>query len=232
MINFRTLYADEIETRAARCTEKGVQLLLYKDARCDMSILDETVGPGNWQRKHSEHNDNLFCMVGINTNYANDNLGSRWVWKEDAGAESNTEAEKGHASDSFKRACVNWGIGRELYTSPFIWISGATEQKNGKWVCSTKFYVDHIAYDDKRRITELVIVDKAGTTAFSFGVNKPKPAPKEPAYFRCDECGQVLKPYTNNGVEIGLRRHAEGSIKKYGRVLCLECIKKQQGEER
>jgi hypothetical protein len=217
MIEFRTLNADEIECRVARCTEKGAQLLLYKDARCDMNILDETVGAENWQRQHDDHNGNLFCSVGIN-------CGGHWIFKEDAGAESNTEAEKGHASDSFKRACVNWGIGRELYTSPFIWVNGVSKEVKGKWVCNEKFTVSAIGYNEKRQINELVIVDKTGATVYQMG--KPVPA-KPDMMFRCEDCGAVLKPYKNKaGEEVGVRRAAEVSKNKYGRCLCVECIKK------
>ena len=116
-LSFRLLRADEIECRVGIHKKgKGITLLLYKDARCDMELLDETVGAEKWARKHYECKGNLFCSVGIS-----DEVGE-WVYKDDCGAESNTEKEKGEASDSFKRACVNWGIGRELYTAPFIWI--------------------------------------------------------------------------------------------------------------
>lgn len=102
-IKFRDLKATEIDCRPAIITEKGITLLLYKDARVDQDILDETVGPMNWQRRHSR--DNANCEVGI---WDTDKL--QWVWKEDTGTESNTEKEKGLASDSFKRACFNWGM--------------------------------------------------------------------------------------------------------------------------
>lgn len=128
-ITFRNLTADELELRPARCTEKGTQLLIYKDARCDQNILDETVGAFGWQRKHYELKGNMYCSLGIKNEETNE-----WVWKDDCGAESNTEKEKGEASDSFKRACVNWGIGRELYTAPFIWISENVKQNSkGFW---------------------------------------------------------------------------------------------------
>lgn len=116
---FRLLKADEIECRVSTINEKGLTLLLYKDARVDQNILDETVGPERWQRTHTVINDNLFCSVGIRFDSDNQH---EWVWKQDVGVESNTEKEKGQASDAFKRACFNWGIGRELYTAPFIWI--------------------------------------------------------------------------------------------------------------
>ena len=109
-MKFRNLRADEVEARVSQIKENGVALLLYKDARCDMRILDETVGPENWQREHYECKGNLFCRVGINVNYNTPEHIGRWVWKSDCGTESNTEAQKGQASDSFKRACFNWGI--------------------------------------------------------------------------------------------------------------------------
>jgi len=141
---FRHLRADEIECRVNTCNGNGLSLLLYKDARCDMNILDETVGAMNWQRSHTR--DNANCIVSIW-----DNEKSMWISKEDTGTESNTEAEKGKASDSFKRACFNWGIGRELYTSPFIWIPASDfnmgKNKQGKPACFDKFVVESIVID-------------------------------------------------------------------------------------
>ena len=114
-LKFRLLKASEIDCRIATVSQKGVSVLLYKDARVDQNILDETVGPMNWQRSHSR--DNANCTVSLW-----DDEKKQWISKEDTGTESYTEKEKGLASDSFKRACFNWGIGRELYTAPFIWI--------------------------------------------------------------------------------------------------------------
>lgn len=157
-LEFRTLYADEIECRVSHVTEsgtqKGVVILLYKDARVDQNILDEKVGAMNWQRHHSR--DNANCIVSIW-----DEDKKQWVEKEDTGKESNTEAEKGLASDSFKRACFNWGIGRELYTAPFIWIpeTDATikQARNGKFQCYDKFVVEQILYDERKNIVALSI---------------------------------------------------------------------------
>lgn len=210
MCKFRVLNADEIECRVARCTEKGAQLLLYKDARCDMNILDETVGASNWQRKHEEHRGNLFCAVGIKEN-------GEWVWKEDAGAESNTEAEKGHASDSFKRACVNWGIGRELYTSPFIWVSGVSVQDRGKWVCRETFTVKEITYDDKRKITGLAIVDKSGKLVYLLG------AASEPAPV-CTRCHRKLTVKKSGGKVYSPKDIADNAKRVYGEVFCWDCM--------
>lgn len=90
-------------------------ILAYKDARVDMNRLDEVCGALNWKREHTRENHN--CIVSIW-----DNEKKEWISKEDTGTESFTEAEKGLASDSFKRACFNWGIGRELYDYPLIQI--------------------------------------------------------------------------------------------------------------
>ena len=119
-LNFRTLTAGEIDCRIATVKESGISLLLYKDARVDQNILDEVVGPMNWSRSHQLIGDRLYCTVSIR-----DGETGEWVAKQDVGTESYTEKEKGQASDSFKRACFNWGIGRELYTAPFIWIGRA-----------------------------------------------------------------------------------------------------------
>ena len=155
-MNFRDLTADEIECRVQSVKQNGLILLLYKDARCDMRILDETVGAENWQREHYECKGNLFCRVGINCELlAENHTWHEWVWKSDCGVESNTEAQKGEASDSFKRACFNWGIGRELYTAPFIWIpADKCDINNGK--CFDKFAVEKIRIEN-HRITALAI---------------------------------------------------------------------------
>ena len=154
MRKFRYLTADEVECRVSTCSDKGVSLLLYKDARADMKILDETVGPDNWQRKHEVVNGNLFCTVSI----WDDNK-KQWISKEDVGVESFPEKEKGQASDAFKRACTNWGIGRELYTAPFIWIgkdSVKLEQRNNKWTTYDKFEVRMLEVENGV-ITKLII---------------------------------------------------------------------------
>ena len=159
MLEFRLLRADEIEARIASCGSWGLQLLLFKDARVDQCLLDETVGPMNWQRHHSR--DNANCTVSIW-----DESKGQWIDKEDTGTESNTEREKGLASDSFKRACFNWGIGRELYTAPAMFVrSGALktlEERNGKWTCRDHFTVVGIEYDGRRIASVEVQNDKTG----------------------------------------------------------------------
>lgn len=156
MDKFRKLKADEIDVRIGQVskTKPKANLLLYKDARVDMQILDETVGAMNWKREHLR--DNANCTVSIW-----DTEKKEWVSKEDTGTESNTEAEKGLASDSFKRACVNWGIGRELYTAPQIWVDYDKEKDK---YC--KFTVLKIGYDDSGNIDELSIA-KNGKPVYS-----------------------------------------------------------------
>ena len=173
-MQFRTLKANEIDVRVAQIDKNWCTLLLYKDARVDMNILDETVGSMNWQKKYLR--DNANCIVSIW-----DDEKKQWIEKEDTGTESFTEAEKGLASDSFKRACFNWGIGRELYTAPSIFIFPRKdmvkqkedeepkeffEGKNGKYQTKTRFYVDYIDYDNNRNIQNLIIRDHKGNSRF------------------------------------------------------------------
>lgn len=169
---FRGLRPDEIDVRVGSVSAKGVSLLLYKDARCDMNILDETYGVEGWQRKHEVINSNLYCGIGIWNDKIND-----WVWKWDCGTESYTEKEKGEASDSFKRAAFNIGIGRELYTAGFTFVQCPTQKKStGKGyelVNPYQFsgaYVSDIKYKEtehKREITGLVIKNSKGVTLYS-----------------------------------------------------------------
>lgn len=170
---FRPLRADEIECRIGSVGAKGFTMLLYKDARCDMNILDETVGEFNWQRDHKEIKGTIYCGVGI-FHGSIEQIGqgvNPWVWKWDAGSESYTEKEKGEASDSFKRACVNWGIGRELYTAPLIFIRAKTSPQGNGYRLDDKrdgygYKVAQIEYKGGR-ISHLVIT-KNSTQVFTF----------------------------------------------------------------
>ena len=164
-MTFRDLTADDIEVRVqsvklnADKTPKGALLLLYKTARTDMAILDEAVGAENWQDKFYETNGIMFCSIGINTNHGKPDAPDRWVWKSDAGTESNQDAEKGNASDARKRAGFAWGIGRELYTAPLIWVSAdKCRINNGK--CHDRFEVEKIAVENKR-IVGLSIINSS-----------------------------------------------------------------------
>lgn len=151
MNGFRLLTADEIECRISQISDKGLSLLLYKTARTDANMLDEKYGPFEWQNDFKVVDGVLYGGIGIS-----DNQGG-FVWKWDAGTESNTEAEKGRASDAFKRAGFKWGIGRELYTAPRIWISAdKCNIQNRK--CYDTFEVEKIAYNDKQEISGISIL--------------------------------------------------------------------------
>ena len=185
-MNIRTLKANEIECRIGSLKNNGLSLLLYKDARADMKILDETFGFDGWERSHEVIDGKLFCTVRVWSEKRN-----CWISKQDVGTESNAEKEKGQVSDSFKRACVNLGIGRELYTAPFIWINGNFD----KYV---KFDVKEIAYNEDREIKDLVIVDSEGNIVYEFK-NGEQVKTKKPKYtkdkFIKDEKSNLEKVY-------------------------------------
>lgn len=173
-MKFRVLKASEIDCRIQSIGQNktgavGTTILLYKDARVDMNILDETVGAMNWQRGHSIIDGNLYCTISIW-----DEVKEQWISKSDVGTESNTEKEKGQASDSFKRAGFNWGIGRELYSAPFVYIQldkSEYIERNGKLTSNAKFKVKDVSYDENRNIVRLVVVDSKGKVRYTFGEN-------------------------------------------------------------
>lgn len=150
-ISFRKLKADEIECRVGQKSKDGKKysVLLFKTARVDQSFLDEVVGAENWQSEHYQVKDKDFCKIGIRIDRGDK---SEWVWKSDCGAETNVEAEKGESSDAFKRAGFMWGIGRELYSAPQIWIDAS--------ISPYSLYVEKIGYDESDKINELVINSK------------------------------------------------------------------------
>lgn len=254
MNRFRTLRADEIDCRVSQVKEKGVLLLLYKDARCDQTILDETVGPMNWQRFHSR--DNANCTVSIW-----DAEKQMWIAKEDTGTESRTEKEKGLASDSFKRACFNWGIGRELYTAPTIFVRAENcNIRDGK--CYDRFTVEDIEYqpDGQREIRKLVIYNeqkKAICYKWEIGQRKaasedepqqqkpaPTPAPTQkptPATkaepepiidetgeeILCQVCHRAIVPHKDSRGKNWTITELIDTSKRYakGLMLCPDCLK-------
>ena len=233
MNKFRTLTAREIECRVSRIDKYGkyLILLLYKDARCDQAILDETVGPMNWQRRHTR--DNANCIVSIW-----DDDKRMWIEKEDTGTESNTEAEKGLASDSFKRACVNWGIGRELYTAPTIKITAPNaniKESNGKYACYDSFGVSEIGYNGHREINHLRIVNSyTGNVVFSFDDKAeddpiPQPEPKANTVktaVECERCGKVITGIVlDDGSTMSASDIIGQSKVKLNGVYCYECTK-------
>lgn len=183
-MKIRKLLPEEIECRVAQVTAKGCSLLLYKTARVDRAILDETFGQFGWQNDFKVIDGKMYGGIGI---YCKDL--SDWLWRWDCGVESNTEAEKGQASDAFKRAGFKWGIGVELYSAPFIWCNVDTvkdefaSKKVGKDVYKltnkfAKFYVKNIAYNDAGVINDLSIIDEGGKVIFRLGKKAEKPQAK------------------------------------------------------
>ncbi len=178
----RLLKSNEIECRIATINEKGLSLLLYKDARVDQRILDETFGPFGWKRSHQCIDGNLYCTVEIF-----DQKSGEWISKQDVGSTGYTEKEKSQASDSFKRACFNWGIGRELYSAPFIWVpanKASIQIKEGqnrekRYYCSDHFSVYSIQYNDVKEIQTLVIINDKGQTVFEWKSTKTAGSSKE-----------------------------------------------------
>ncbi len=192
----RLLRADEIECRVAMINERGASLLLYKDARADQKILDETFTPFGWKRTHQIIDGNLYCTVEVWDVQKN-----QWIAKQDVGTVSFTEKEKGQASDSFKRACVNWGIGRELYTAPFIWIPAGSmkiQKKGEKYVTTDRFEVNSIGYNANREIVSLEIVNASGEVVF----RKNGTAGKKPTYLVPEDFDRLEKELNRTGVEL------------------------------
>lgn len=209
MIEFRDLEAEDIEVRVQQVTKNGCSLLLYKDARTDMRMLDEAVGQENWDCEYSSINGSLFCTVGILCEQANGQ--TQWVYKQDVGTKSNMEPDKGEASDAFKRACFKWGIGRELYTAPFIWIDKGQLQKHeydqqrSKWICKDKFRVAKVKVEDGK-ITDLAIANQHGFNVYQMrgtGKNtaKGETAPQNGSGGRYDR----IKALKAEAIELGIK---------------------------
>lgn len=242
-MKIRPLHADEIQCRVDQVSQKGFSILLYKDARVDMALLDELVGPMNWKRKHERIGDKEFCTVSIR-----DKNTGEWVDKQDCGAESNYQKEKGETSDAFKRACTNWGIGRELYTAPRIWIQGGTRDsgqrnRNGKPIYEltdkyAKYEVTEITTDPKSgRIARLVIACK-GNQVYAFPEQKRNnqgneyppdapPPPEEPPAV-CQDCGRTIGEVDFKGTVIPPAAIISQSIHTYGAALCWDCCSKRK----
>lgn len=202
------LKANDIECRVQQvkkgyCGEVEATILLYKDARCDMKYLDLLFGMFGWKREHTLKGDRLYCTVSIY-----DEVNSQWISKEDVGTESNTEKEKGQASDAFKRACTNIGLGRELYTAPLIKIrldgkeyKEYTENGKEKIKCFQSFSVNSIEYNQDREISSLVIVDRFDRTRFVFSEINQETDYRKKFINLCIEKGiEPAKYATENGV--------------------------------
>ena len=194
MGTFRKLLASEIDCRVATVKQPsqdgqgGVSILLYKDARVDMRLLDEVYGAMGWKREHQVLDGRLYCTISVY-----DGRTGQWVSKQDVGVESYTEKEKGQASDSFKRAGFNWGIGRELYTAPFIWVNLSEKEwrKAGQGmqpninlsVAEIEYNGDYICY--------LRLVDRNGAERFKWGKKSVNPETLQQAINELKACKNV-----------------------------------------
>lgn len=174
----KPLDISQIDFRLQNINKGGyATILAYKDARVDMQRLDEVVGAMNWKREHTRDNKN--CIVSI---WCEDR--QQWISKEDTGTESNTEQQKGLASDSFKRACFNWGIGRELYDFPVISVKlnpDEFDKDRGKatWNLQIRQWVWYVERDEKG-ITVLAAKDQHGKLRYKYDI-RPKTENKERA---------------------------------------------------
>jgi len=165
----KPLAITDIDFRIQSINKGGyATILAYKDARVDINRLNEVCTPLGWKREHTRDNKN--CIVSIW-----DDERSHWVSKEDTGTESNTEQQKGLASDSFKRACFNWGIGIELYDYPAIQVKlndGEWELKDGRpkqtWNLKLKEWVWHSEFTDCGKISVLIAKDGKGKARFRY----------------------------------------------------------------
>lgn len=184
-LEFPLLTKEQIEVKIRQVGKNGASALLYKTARTDMDMLDSVVGADKWRNDYTEIKGNLYCTI-----YVRDESGE-WVGKQDCGIESRADGDgnekKGEASDAFKRAGFRWGIGRELYTAPFVFLDVATQQDNGRWVLAdhfARYAVGRIGYDSARRICALDIVDESGNVVYSMtgkSGRKPLTQKQDPA---------------------------------------------------
>lgn len=224
MKKFRLLRPDEIECRVAKCSANGVSLLLYKTARTDADLLDETVGPANWMNDFKVLDGTLYGGIGVSY----EEYSGEYVWKWDAGTESNAEKEKGRASDAFKRAGFKHGIGRELYSAPFIWIKAdkcnVKQGNGGKWQCYDNFIVTDISYDETERISGLVICVK-GKEVYRMGASSEAPSQKKSVPVACSKCGHTVKSAkTKDGNVLDACEAVHKSQEEFGQVLCWRCL--------
>lgn len=206
MTGFRALKPEEVECRVSQVANYGVQLLLYKTARTDMALLDEVMGPESWQSDFKEIDGKLFCGIGCK-------FGEEWVWKWDTGTPSNMEAEKGEASDARKRAGFCWGIGRELYTAPTIWVKRDQCRKikkgrNGKEQCYDRFEVTKMKVANGR-IAELEVCNMSadGARVFTMAKKARKPAAKEPEKAPANDVLKIAYQRMGEAIEKWCERH-------------------------
>lgn len=228
---FRLLNADEIECRVSEIDKQGryLRLLLYKTARTDSALLDETVGPMNWSNDYRTIDGKMYCGIGIRSAEHGE-----WIWKWNVGTESNMEAEKGEASDSMKRAGFVWGIGAELYTAPAIKVSSDKcniKDYNGKFKCYDRFSVGSIQYTEQGTISRLIIYCN-GIECFTWrgGETKKQEPTKEFTKVKslsvCELCGEKIKGVRRkDGTIVTADEMAAQTRERYGKAVCMDCMK-------
>lgn len=212
------LTAKDVELRTAQIkkTNYGVYitLLVYKDARVDMRMLDKLYGPLGWQRHHREINGRLYCTISV---YDKEN--KIWIEREDVGTPSNTEEVKGESSDSFKRAGFNFGIGRELYDAPNIRFKlndGEYSDYNGKVSCYMKFRVSEMEYDaEAGEFSKFTVVDEKGNIRFANkkAVNVAQSAQNQPT--------QREKQQTNANAQAQQKNEPDVWVRAYKGQMCV-----------
>ena len=230
MNRFRLLRADEIECRVSQIKENGLTLLLYKTARTDANLLDETVGDNKWTNDFKLVDGVLYGGIGVD-------YGNGYVWKWDAGVESNTEAEKGRASDAFKRAGFKHGIGRELYTAPFVGIDAAKcnirKNSNGKLACYDTFSIERITYTNQEISGLSIINEKTRKRAFVWSsgepVNVPAEEPKPAETAEKPPTSQFVPRCADCKAEISEKVH-DYSVRYFKRPLCRDCQERAKNE--
>lgn len=219
------LTADDIEVKVKKVTEKGAIALLYKTARTDMNILDDVFGAENWACEYTEVKGNLYCTIRVRNEHG------EWVGKQDCGIESREDGDgnekKGEASDAFKRAGFRWGIGRELYTAPFTFLPLETYKDGNGYKLKNpfeRFAVSEIGYDENRRINRLVITNDKGVVMYTMGGKPIQRKTEAPKPITCEVCGSTIARTKTHTIQ----QIADGSKKRYGKMMCVSCIKEQE----
>lgn len=165
----------------------------YIDARDVMDLLDKVCGVENWQKKFYQVKNTMCCSIGIK-------IGDEWIWKDDGGSESDYEKEKGEVSDAFKRAGVNWGIGRFLYDMDIKWLTNEEYEAN------------------KFKLTEYIekgIKPQESKPSEFKTPNKDNFVKSLEEDLKCEECGVKITE--------AVKRF---SIKAKGKALCMKCQNK------
>lgn len=220
----RSLRAEEIEVRVNMVTEKGAQLLLYKDSRCDKRILDETFGVTGWKNRYEEIKGNLFCTISIRD-------GDQWVDKCDCGVESFSEKEKGEASDAFKRAGFNVGIGRELYTKIFYFANVPTKNTSKdlnkpKYELVDKYMTFHVeeitVNEEKEKIEQIKIADNKGNIVFEYGYKKVTKSVTKPVGIEPDQVTKIHTLLSKLNINDAKKKEIYG---KFGVTTCKDLSK-------